>query len=272
MPFTKRLMFWNFSTSNGSYRIRINSLGEVSVLDHTTGNSGVQLAVNCSWITASKPDTNFNRFFDRFLEGIEYQVTSSVGNDPSLASIAIHGGEVEPGSEECARELADRMGASLYTFDTMLNPIRGEHPFNIMHPSSNGFDDPRALAVVQPADRCLSFHGASDNNYDTTGAVTFIGGTDAELRLAVSAKLRAYGFVTRDNPSEFPLLAGTHPTNICNQTTRRAGVQLEPSAAQRKAFFPNGDTSRSMRKSGARTPEFAAYMDAVEAAVREVMG
>lgn len=264
--------FFTHTTGLASYNIRVTNNGIISVRS-VTGMlpSSTELLMTAFWLTGSKATTAYGRLFRRFFYGEDYQTTKIIGTNKTLSSIAIHGGEVEEGSEELARELALRTGASLYAHDAMVQRVwNGMHVFDAMHPSSNGYDDPDALEVVTQSKRCVSFHGAADGAYNTIGAVSFVGGLDIELREAISRELRAAGFTVMDNPSSFPLLAGTNPTNICNRTTIAGGVQIEATNTQRRAFFPGNDYSRTVRKSGQRTGVFDQYISAIERAIDSV--
>lgn len=243
----------------------------VGLSEHTTGAVGDAIRIHASWAAKPRATTLWGQFFGIFHQGSEYQVITAPGSNPRLSTIALHGGAVEAGSEECARDLATRMGASMYVLDAMVETPRGQPAWSYMHLTSNSYDDPVVHSLVKATERCVSFHGANDSTAGAGLSVTFVGGRDLELRAAANARLRAAGFTTWDNPADFPALAGTSPANPCNQTSREGGLQLELSLTLRKSFFPNNDSSRTMRHSGQRTSTFTAYMDAIQQAVLDVM-
>jgi phage replication-related protein YjqB (UPF0714/DUF867 family) len=187
-------------------------------------------------------------------EGVDYERRTVDVAGATWTSIAIHGGGIEAGSGEMAREV----GAGLmdhYEF-AGLKPSG-----NIdLHITSTNFDEPNCVALVGASRRTLSFHG-----YTGTHGVaeTAIGGLDTEMVNKVTERLKTAGFAVVTAPSE---IAGTDPANICNENTRSAGVQLEMSRALRESFFPNGDTTRAMRDSGQRTESFDLYAAAVRSA------
>lgn len=185
------------------------------------------------------------------VEGVDYTRTSVIPTGATWASIAIHGGSIEPGSGEMAKEVA---GTRMRFFE--FAGIKSSNNTDL-HLTSTVYDEPTGVALVAASRRCLSFHGYTG---EAGRAETAIGGLDTALVASVSRALRARGFNVIDAPSE---IAGTNPANICNKTTTAAGVQLELSRAQRAAWFPNGDLSRPMRDSGQRTPTFYAYAAAV---------
>ncbi|MER6603905.1 poly-gamma-glutamate hydrolase family protein [Streptomyces parvus] len=189
-------------------------------------------------------------------EGVDYSRTAVAPAGATWAAIAIHGGGIEGGSGEIAREIS-QAGAHMAYYEFAGLKSSGNSD---LHITSTNFDEPQALALVGAVDRCLSFHGYTG----TTGVpVTAIGGLDEELVDRITASLTAAGFTVTDAPSE---IAGTDPDNICNRTTTLAGVQLELSRAQRDRFFPDGENTASVRNSGARTEEFYRYAAAIRAA------
>ena len=261
------------STNSGSYSLRITGTGRLQVARHSTGAADALVTFGCVvYPTGPKPAGYFDRFMAKFYEGDEYAVNSRIGAVPRFASITIHGGEIEPAPSEVAAALRDRLNCSWYEFDALKTPFRGASAFAQIHASSNGWDDPRALAIVNAADYVISWHGAADTTAGAGNAVSFVGGMDTELGSRIAYRLREAGFTVWDNPDDFPNLGGRGETNICQQTRRGVGVQIEMSATLRRSFFPGGDLSRSVRKSGARTATFTAYLAAVETAVREVVG
>ncbi|MGW6309128.1 poly-gamma-glutamate hydrolase family protein [Streptomyces niveus] len=193
------------------------------------------------------------------VEGVDYTRTAVTPAGATWCSIAIHGGSIEPGSGEMAREVA---GSRMRFFEFAGIKSSGNVD---LHLTSTVYDEPTGVALVAASRRCLSFHGYAG---ETDVAETAIGGLDAALVSRVTMALRAAGFTVVTAPSE---IAGTNPLNIANKTSSGMGVQLELSRAQRAAFFPGGDLSRAMRDSGQRTPAFYAYAAAV-AAVYEGRG
>lgn len=186
------------------------------------------------------------------VEGVDYTRTAVTPTGATWASVAIHGGGIEAGSGEMAKEVA---GSRMRYFEFAGLKTSGNVD---LHLTSTVYDEPLGVALVAGSRRCLSFHGYTG----TTGiAETAVGGLDAALVSRVNTALRTAGFAVVDAPSE---IAGTDPLNICNENLSGAGVQLEMSRAQRAAFFPGGDLSRAMRDSGQRTPAFYAYARAIQ--------
>ncbi|MFJ2701893.1 poly-gamma-glutamate hydrolase family protein [Streptomyces sp. NPDC087428] len=189
------------------------------------------------------------------VEGVAYSRTAVAPAGATWSSIAIHGGGIETGSGEMAREVA-QAGARMayYEFQGLKTSGNGD-----LHITSTNFDEPLAVALVTATRRCLSFHGF----VGTDGVPeTALGGLDTALVASLTATLTAAGFRVITTPSE---IGGTDPANICNRTSSGAGVQLEMSRALRDSFFPGANT-RAIRDSGARTEAFYRYAAAVRAA------
>lgn len=185
------------------------------------------------------------------VEGVDYLRQVSYYPGAVWSSVAIHGGGIEPGSGEMAQAVAFTR-SSLYVFAGIKTTGNVD-----LHLTSTNFDEPMGLALIASTRKTLSFHGFAG----TVGVKqTAIGGLDLPTVALLTQRLTAAGFAVITTPSE---IAGTDPLNFCNRNASGAGVQLELSLAQREAFFPGGDTSRTMRDSGVRTPEFWAYVDAV---------
>ncbi|MFD7429061.1 poly-gamma-glutamate hydrolase family protein [Streptomyces sp. NPDC059818] len=189
------------------------------------------------------------------VEGVGYSRTAVAPAGATWSSIAIHGGGIETGSGEMAREVA-QAGARMayYEFQGLKAFGNGD-----LHITSTNFDEPMATALVTATKRCLSFHGF----VGTDGVPeTALGGLDTGLVASLTASLTAAGFRVITTPSE---IGGTDPANICNTTSSGAGVQLEMSRALRNSFFPGANT-RPIRDAGLRTEAFYRYAAAVRAA------
>ncbi|MGW9385412.1 poly-gamma-glutamate hydrolase family protein [Streptomyces globisporus] len=189
-------------------------------------------------------------------EGVAFTRTAVAPAGATWAAIAVHGGSIEGGSGEVARELS-RGGQSMAYYEFAGIKSSGNSD---LHITSTNFDEPQGVALVGAVRRCLSFHGY----VGTAGrAETAIGGLDADLVARVTDCLTRAGFLVTTAPSE---IAGTNPNNICNKTASAAGVQLEMSRALRDSFFPPGMNTRAGRDSGARTEAFHRYVSALRAA------
>ena len=76
-------------------------------------------------------------------------------------------------------------------------------------------------------DDVVAIHGCK-----VDGEVALLGGRDNELAAKLGVAMSKEGLECHLDGHMFP---GTHPKNICNRGRRRAGVQLELSAAFRES-------------------------------------
>ena len=185
------------------------------------------------------------------VEGVDYSRTAIRLSGASWSSIAIHGGGIEPGSGEMALAVGDRL-MDTYVFAGIKSSGNAD-----LRLTPQNFDEPTCVDLLAPSSKTLSFHGYTG----TTGlAETAVSGLDDDLVRKVRIALTDAGFWVKDTPSE---MSGTHPDNICNKNRNGAGVQIEMSWALRQSFFPDGNWSQAARESGARTPTFYDYVNAI---------
>lgn len=163
-------------------------------------------------------------------EGVDFKITTT--ETPSnVLVLAIHGGSIEMGTSELARHVA-APGGSESPFDLYL--FEGIMPSNNfrLHITSRRFDEPRALAMAQRSDRCLSLHGFK--NPDVAEAC--LGGNDETLKKAIQTKLASFKDLSlRTSGGACDGLVAVEPENIVNRC-KHAGVQLEMSSKWRKAL------------------------------------
>jgi phage replication-related protein YjqB (UPF0714/DUF867 family) len=167
--------------------------------------------------------------------------------------VAPHGGGIEPGTSEVAREIA-RDDWSLY----LLEGTKGRGNWDL-HVTSTRFNDRRCLDILAESEIVVAVHGREGRR----PAAVFMGGRATELRARISDALRAAGFDCRPD-EENP---GREEDNICNRGPPGAGVQLELSEGLRATFFTGDFKKRDGR--GVTTDAFAAFCNAVRSAVQQ---
>ncbi|GHG80207.1 poly-gamma-glutamate hydrolase family protein [Streptomyces griseocarneus] len=190
------------------------------------------------------------------IEGIHYQRTWRISAFSSLLHLAIHGGGIEQGTTE----LADAAAGDVHDFYT-LDGFKEAGTNADLHITSTRFDEPQGLAMAKAASHIVSWHGAAG-----TTAMTYLGGLDYNLRDQIGEALAHAGFAVSVAAED---LNGNDPANIANRGTRRMGVQLELTNAQRAQFFENGDMSRANRKN--TTTAFTTYITAVTTGIRQAL-
>jgi phage replication-related protein YjqB (UPF0714/DUF867 family) len=170
-----------------------------------------------------------------------------------IAVAAPHGGGIEPGTSEIAREIAGE-DVSFYLFEGNKSKGNGE-----LHITSSRFDEPECIALLTSCEVVLTVHGEGSN-----ARVVFLGGKHSALVKALQQQLEGTEFVVRTHPN--PELQGKNQANICNIGKSAAGVQLELSRGLRQTFFPSlGKEGRA--KPSSQLAKFAAY---VRKAIEEV--
>ncbi|WP_169713814.1 poly-gamma-glutamate hydrolase family protein [Paludifilum halophilum] len=180
-------------------------------------------------------------------EGKDYRIYA---RDRGTLILAIHGGGIEPGTQETAIGIAGEE-YNLYVFASLKPP--GENAD--LHITSTRFDEPQALHLVSKAVRVVSVHGVSG-----TEGTCYMGGRDRYLKNRIREKLHKAGFDTREAPDE---IGGDDPENICNRGMTGRGVQLELDRALRDSFFE--ENKREGRKK--KTKIYWKFVQAVREAL-----
>jgi phage replication-related protein YjqB (UPF0714/DUF867 family) len=182
-------------------------------------------------------------------EDIDFRILITERKGSGTVIVAPHGGAIEPGTSEVAREVAGD-DLSLALFEGM-KPDGGNRR---LHLTSTNFDEPRCLELVLGADTIVAIHGeASAEPY------VFLGGRDHMLGAQLKAVLMRHGYAVGIHGNTD--LHGLSVENICNRGRSRAGVQLELSRGLRRTFF------RSLTGEGRKDPTDAFFRFA--AAVRQ---
>lgn len=178
-------------------------------------------------VQAADVYSSYKQLAARQTKNQDYRITSY--NGPSTtAVIAIHGGKIENGTSKLAKSVANKTGSDLYTFEG----LKKGNNF-ILHITSAKFDEPIGKKLVAQSKRTLAIHGCRGSN-----KVTYVGGLDKALGAKVKAELKKAGFKVATPPSR---IAGTHPSNICNENLPNKGVQLELTYEMRQALLKNSN-------------------------------
>ena len=167
-------------------------------------------------------------------EGTDFSITAFKRQGSHTTIVAPHGGAIEPGTSEVAREVANN--------DVSLAIFEGIKPRNndCLHITSTHFDEPRCVALVKESDAVVAIHGEGSPE-----VVVFLGGRDNALGAQLKAVLERHGYSVKTH--ENPELQGLAPTNICNRGRGNAGVQLELSFGLRQTFFES-ITTKGIKK------------------------
>ncbi|AEB23810.1 MULTISPECIES: poly-gamma-glutamate hydrolase family protein [Bacillus] len=149
---------------------------------------------------------------------------STKEHDPYVLILAIHGGGIEPGTSELAREIAENR--SLYLFEGLKSAGNAD-----LHLTSSHFDEPRAVQMVQEHSNVISLHG-----YGSVDKKIKIGGTDRARAELLTDVLKGHGYpaVFLDTNDKY---AGVSPNNLANHSSSGLSIQIEMSTGFRKSLF-----------------------------------
>jgi phage replication-related protein YjqB (UPF0714/DUF867 family) len=184
-------------------------------------------------------------------EGVDFAVRLWRREAARTVVLAPHGGGIEPGSSEVARQIAGGE-LSLAVFEGLKSRGNGR-----LHITSTNFDEPRCMELVRAAEYVVAIHGEKSDR-----DVTFVGGRDAALGERIRAALESGGFAVEVHVSAE--LQGTATANICNRGRRGQGVQLELGAGLRKRLFESLTAEGRARPTG----DLERYAAAVRAGLR----
>jgi len=150
----------------------------------------------------------------------DYEINAHVRSS-GIAVIAIHGGNLQPGTTQIAKAVAGNIH-SFYSFVSLKPEID-----QTLYIPSTQFDEATALDIVGRAQTVLSIHGCQ-------GETEFIkvGGLDRDGLERIKTELAAAGFSVSDDET-----GGTNPDNLCNRGRNRRGVQLEISRRLRRRLI-----------------------------------
>ncbi len=151
------------------------------------------------------------------MESVDSKIeTEDRGTDFSI--VGIHGGEIEPGTEEVVRAIA---GANISFYIFLGNT---EH----QHITSIHFDEERCVDLVSRSKKVISIHGKKGD-----GEFVMLGGLDDDLISRATHMLREAGFEIDPSASN---VTGTEPSNICNRCSSGKGLQIEMSRGLRDSL------------------------------------
>ena len=167
---------------------------------------------------------NFAELNETESEGIDFYISAVKREGSNTVIVAPHGGAIEPGTSEVAKEVASN-DLSLFIFEGV-KPKDNKR----LHITSTNFDEPRCVELVQESDTVVVIHGEGSAELSV-----FLGGRDDELGVQLKAALENYGYAVKTHGN--PDLHGLAAANICNRGRHGVGVQLELSSGLRQTFF-----------------------------------
>jgi formylglycine-generating enzyme required for sulfatase activity/phage replication-related protein YjqB (UPF0714/DUF867 family) len=158
----------------------------------------------------------FSELAEQETSAQDYEIRSCVGRS-GIAVLAIHGGNLQPGTTQ----IAEAVAGDLHSFYSFVS-FKPEIDQTLYIPSTQ-FDEVTALEIVSAAQIVLSIHGCQ-------GRTEFIsvGGLDRDHQELIRAELQQAGFTVLYDDS-----AGTGPISICNRGRTGQGIELEISRGLR---------------------------------------
>ncbi len=167
-----------------------------------------------------------------------------------IAMIAPHGGGIEPGTSEITKALAGNE-FSAYCFEGMKSRSN-----NDLHITSAFFDEPKCAQLVNNSQVVVAIHGCADRKH----RISYIGGLDGNLKIAVMEALRKGGFNVEEDDSHH---SGRDSRNLCNRGGAGRGLQIEITEGLRRQMF------EGLGRRGRRQP--TQFFDEFVAIVRGVL-
>ena len=135
--------------------------------------------------------------------------------------IAIHGGNIEPGTSEIAKAIAkDNLSVFINT--------------DSVHIESIDFNNEDIKKFLDRVDTVISIHGEKSVNE----SFIMIGGLDKELAAKIKQSLEKSDFITQKPPER---LDGDNLENICNRGRSGKGVQIEISRKLRDELMQDNN-------------------------------
>ena len=157
-------------------------------------------------------------------EGDDFCVSVFKREGSSTVIASPHGGGIEPGTSEVAKEIA-KNDLSLAIFEGRKSSGNAR-----LHITSTNFDEPRCVRLIQEANNVVAIHGEG-----SAETVVFLGGLDQDLGKHLEVALERHGYEVKIHENSD--LQGIAAANICNRGLRGVGVQLELSAGLRRTLF-----------------------------------
>lgn len=161
----------------------------------------------------------------------------STNRHSNVLIFAPHGGNIEKGTTELTKAIANKGKYDYYAFNGTRNKNNSQ-----LHVTSTNYNDLDLINHNYNKDVSISVHGAGQSQGKNT---VLIGGRDEKLIQLISKELSTFKFNVQRSLGH---LAGIDTNNVVNYNKKGQGVQLELTPDLRKSFFSNGDDSSKARK------------------------
>jgi phage replication-related protein YjqB (UPF0714/DUF867 family) len=169
------------------------------------------------------------------IRGIDYKIEVHRRPASSIAVIAPHGGGIERGTSNMAREIAGK-DFNLYLFEG----VKLSGNYAALHLTSRRFDEPLCLGLIAQCAFVVAIHvcrGSSEK--------VLLGGLDYVLKAQLADSIARVGVKVETHGHRYP---ATDRNNICNRGRLAKGVQLEVTARLRSHAAKRGFVNEVRRK------------------------
>jgi len=183
-------------------------------------------------------------------EGVDFEETLE-DKDHKVTVLSIHGGFIEYGTTEVAKEIAKE---DINYFD--FNGLKKKSWK--LHITSHRFDHEGLESLLKKSDTAVSIHGCVLKSLKEPAVC--IGGLNEKLKTLIKIHLEGAGFKTdlKRFPADYPFNVVNRPQNF--------GVQLELNYVLRKSFFE--DFLENYRKPN---ENFYNFTNAVRSAIKKYL-
>ena len=212
----------------------------------------------------SMKPTDYYRSMTDLLKGTQEGkdwTKESTNRHSNVLIFAPHGGNIEKGTTELTKAIANKGNYDYYAFNGTRNKNNSQ-----LHVTSTNYNDPDLINRNYNKDISISVHGAGQSQGKNT---VLIGGRDEKLIQLISKELSTFKFNVQRSLGH---LAGIDTNNVVNYNKKGQGVQLELTPDLRKSFFSNGDDSSKARKNEKNwTSTMDRFATAINNAIRKYM-
>lgn len=205
---------------------------KVSSLKTETGSNSEMVGIAPSERENDKYQS-MTQLEDETTEGVDWK--KSIRNTgKEILIVAPHGGNIEQGTTELTKALADKGNYDYFSFEAIRPRNNSE-----LHVTSRNYNDLMLNSMIQNRKATISIHGAKGNE-----KIVYIGGPRSDLRNEIEKELVSRGFNVMVPPDN---LSGKDDENFINREKGNTGIQLELTYALRKSFFTNNDVRTKNR-------------------------
>ena len=212
----------------------------------------------------SMKPTDYYRSMTDLLKGTQEGkdwTKESTNRHSNVLIFAPHGGNIEKGTTELTKAIANKGNYDYYAFNGTRNKNNSQ-----LHVTSTNYNDPDLINRNYNKDVSISVHGAGQSQGKNT---VLIGGRDEKLIQLISKELSTFKFNVQRSLGH---LAGIDTNNVVNYNKKGQGVQLELTPDLRKSFFSNGDDSSKARKNEKNwSSTMDCFATAINNAIRKYM-